>query len=407
MNILIINHYAGSPDLGMEFRPFYLAREWQKMGHEVLIVGGTYSHLRKKQPAAGLEVIDNIPYFWLKTLKYKGNGLKRFLSMIQFTLKLILCKKFFLKNFNPDVVIASSTYTIDNFAAKNIAKKYNAKYIYEIHDLWPLSPMELGGMSKYHPFIMLMQWGENFAYKYCDAVVSMLPNAKNHCVEHGLEEDKFHYVPNGIVLEDWNNAHPIPEKLQNRCNELKAQHAFIVGYAGGHALSNALNILIDAAKLLQQYHDIKFFLVGSGVEKNQLIKQAEGMSNVIFEDSVPKLAIPNLLKEFDVGVFGAQKCEIYQYGVSFNKMFDYMMAEKSIIQYIETIPDIAKIASCGITVEPDNPQALAGAILRLKQMPEEERRKLGGNGRQFVLKEHTYSVLSERFINIMQIKIFS
>ena len=50
MNILIINHYAGSPEMGMEFRPYYLAREWQKLGHKVLIVGGTYSHLRKKQP---------------------------------------------------------------------------------------------------------------------------------------------------------------------------------------------------------------------------------------------------------------------------------------------------------------------------------------------------------------------
>ena len=45
MNILLINHYAGSPDLGMEFRPYYMAKEWQKAGHHVRIVGGSFSHL--------------------------------------------------------------------------------------------------------------------------------------------------------------------------------------------------------------------------------------------------------------------------------------------------------------------------------------------------------------------------
>ena len=53
MNILLINHYAGSPDLGMEFRPYYMAKEWQKAGHHVRIVGGSFSHLRKKQPCDG------------------------------------------------------------------------------------------------------------------------------------------------------------------------------------------------------------------------------------------------------------------------------------------------------------------------------------------------------------------
>ena len=50
MNILLINHYAGSPELGMEFRPYYMAKEWVKAGHQVLIVGGSFSHLRKVQP---------------------------------------------------------------------------------------------------------------------------------------------------------------------------------------------------------------------------------------------------------------------------------------------------------------------------------------------------------------------
>ena len=79
-----------------------------------------------------------------------------------------------------------------------------------------------------------------------------------------------------------------------------------------------------------------------------------------------------------------------------------MMAKKPIIQYIETVPDIPQTASCGITVEPDNPKALADAILQLKNMQNDELLKFGENGYQFVLKEHSYTILSERFLDIMQ-----
>lgn len=71
MNILLINHYAGSPDLGMEFRPYYMAKEWQKAGHHVRIVGGSFSHLRKKQPCEYREIVDNVEYCWIPVNRYK------------------------------------------------------------------------------------------------------------------------------------------------------------------------------------------------------------------------------------------------------------------------------------------------------------------------------------------------
>ena len=67
MNILYLNHYAGSPALGMEFRPYYLAREWVRAGHRVQIVGADFSHVRARQPNAGDEVVDGIACRWLAT----------------------------------------------------------------------------------------------------------------------------------------------------------------------------------------------------------------------------------------------------------------------------------------------------------------------------------------------------
>jgi len=405
MKILLINHYAGSPEMGMEFRPYYLAREWQKLGHEVLIVGGSFSHLRKKQPhTEGFAVCDSVHYYWIKTLQYKGNGMKRFLSMIQFTFKLLLLRKKFLKNFKPDVVVASSTYTIDNFAAKQIAKEYFAQYIYEIHDLWPLSPMELGGMSKYHPFIMLMQWGENFAYKHCNAVVSILPNTKSHCVTHGLDADKFYYVPNGIVEEDWENPKPIDFKDAERIQKIKSQFNFLVGYAGGHAISNALDELLEVAKLCNN-ESIAFILIGDGVEKERLKERVmdERIANVFFFDPIPKNKIPNMLSFMDALYIGWQKRNLYRFGISPNKLFDYMMAGKPIIQTIDAVNNIVEEAQCGYNADPENVESIKSALLRVMKLSEEERGILGKNGYQFVKSEHTYSVLSKRFLSVMDV----
>ena len=302
MNILIINHYAGSPEMGMEFRPYYLAQEWKKNGHNVLILGGTYSHLRKKQPEkAGKQTIDGLDYFWIKTPVYKGNGVKRFLSMLDFTAKIWMKAKNIAKTFSPDVVIASSTYPLDNYVANKIARCCGAKTVYEIHDLWPLSPMALGGMSKNHPFIVIMQWAENFAYRHCDAVVSMLPKAKDHCVEHGLPADKFFYVPNGIVEEDWATPEALPEEHRQQIAKLREQGRVLVGYLGGHALSNALDTLLTTAKIISS-DNVAFILVGNGVEKPALMQRVnnEHIDNVYFLPAIKKTAVPEFLKEMDV-----------------------------------------------------------------------------------------------------------
>lgn len=90
MNILLINHYAGYPNLGMEYRPYYLSKEWVRMGHQVRVLAANYSHLRIKQPLDSFSVIDGIHYRWISAGRYSGNGAKRVCSMFGFVLKLRL-----------------------------------------------------------------------------------------------------------------------------------------------------------------------------------------------------------------------------------------------------------------------------------------------------------------------------
>lgn len=402
MNILLIDHYAGSPELGMEFRPYYMGKEWMKQAHQIVIIGGSFSHLRKRQPLQTGEKVDGIQYYWVRLNSYNGNGIGRIISMFTFVTKLYCNYKSYLQNFKPDIVIASSTYPLDIYPAYKIARHYHAKLIYEVHDLWPLSPMELGGYSKKHPFIQIMQKAENDCYRYVDAVVSMLPKAEEHMREHGLAKGKFHYVPNGIVLSDWNNPKGIPEEHGLLLSKLQKEGKFIVGFAGAHGIANSLYAVIDAvSSLIGQ--NVVLVLVGGGQEKENLIKYAhkKGITNVYFLPPINKLAIPNLLKEMDVLYIGLQKQSLFRFGISPNKMFDYMMAAKPIIQAIDAGNNLVREADCGIDVEPDNVSEISKAILALKSMPEEERRKLGENGKKFVLSNHTYQVLGKRFLDIM------
>jgi len=355
MNILLINHYAGSPSLGMEYRPYYMAHEWQKAGHNPLIVAASNAHVRSKQFKLKKDFkkynIEGINYLILKTPKYSGSGMMRVLNMAAFTQKLYKYSKKIANEFKPDIVIASSTYPLDIYPARKIAKLSRAKLIFEVHDLWPLSPIELGGYSKWHPFIMIMQHAENYAYSHTDIVVSILPGILGHMTEHGLNPKKFRYIPNGVVVDKWDPNKKIPAKINTIIKQSKARNRTLIGYAGSHGLANSLNSLIDAMKILKN-KKIDLLLIGDGPEKERLIQQANKLrlKNIHFIPHISKTMIPSLLNKLDILYIGTKKQPLYRFGISPNKLIDYMMAGKPIIQAVKTYNDIVSEAKCGIPV---------------------------------------------------------
>lgn len=400
MNILLINHYAGNPEMGMEFRPYYISREWVKAGHRVLIIGGSFSHLRKIQPKEKKNSINGILYHWIKTNDYKGNGAKRILSIIFFVSKLYWNYKKYIQDFKPNIVIASSTYPLDIYPARKIAKHYGAKLIYEVHDLWPLSPMEIGKYSKWHPFIIVMQQAENFAYKYSDRVVSLLPHALAHMKEHGLKEEKFVYIPNGFTEEEWNeNKELVICKHHEYLQQLKQEGKKILGYIGGHAKSNALDFLLDAMKLVKKA-EIICVLVGNGQEKERLRNRVikEKIQNVVFLDAVQKKEIPSLLTKMDALYIGWQNNPIYRFGVSPNKLIDYMLSQKAILHSGNVSNDWVTKTGCGISVKAEDATAISKGIEYLLSLNKETLKKMGAKGKKYVIQHCNYTSLAKKFI---------
>ncbi len=405
MNILLINHYAGSVHHGMEYRPYYLAREWVRLGHRVRIIASAQSHIRTQAPQLnGLaqldETIDGVEYRWIATPGYRGNGAARVLNMGAFVALLTLQADRIARDFPADVVIASSTYPLDIWPAHRIARQRGARLLFEVHDLWPLSPMELGGYSRWHPFILLLQAAENFACRHASAVVSILPKVRDHLEAHGMAPHKLHIVPNGADPGEWQGEPgPLTGPTGEQLAALRRAGKFIVGYAGTHGLANALDTLLHAAALVDDPR-IAFVLVGDGPEKAGLRRAASaaGLRNVHFCGAVAKHDIPAVLHSFDVAYIGWQRQRLYRFGIAPNKLIDYMMAARPVLHSVEAGNDPVADAGCGLTVAPQDPHAVARALMTLFMLSPAERAAMGKRGQAYAMANLSYPVLGRRFL---------
>jgi glycosyltransferase involved in cell wall biosynthesis len=386
-----------------------LAREWVRSGHRAQIVAASFSHVRSRQPslAAGgaqplSETLDGIAYRWLPAPAYAGNGLGRVRNIWAFLGRLWGETSRLVSEFQPDVVIASSTYPMDIWVARRIARRARAKLVYEVHDLWPLSPIELSGMSPWHPFALLCQKAENVAYRDADVVVSMLPKVADHMNAHGLDLRKLHIVPNGVALDEWQGdpRPPLAPELAAQLAALRRGGRTMVGYAGSHGLPNALDVLLDAAAMLRDV-PLAFVLVGDGHEKARLAKRVrdEGLDHVALFPPVPKAQIPALLAAFDIAYIGWQRVPIYRFGIAPNKLMDYMMAGCVVLHSVEAGNDAVAEAGCGLTVAPESAPSVADGLRTLAALTPEARAAMGARGRAFVVANHSYHVLAQRFID--------
>lgn len=404
MNILYIEHYAGSPEMGMEFRPYYLSREWVKMGHHVRIVAGDYSHLRIRNPQVNNdfqeENIDGVIYHWIKTGSYQGNGISRALTMFRFVHKLRQKAKWIAKNWNPDVIITSSTYPLDTYAGQKI-KRYTkreggekAVLIHEVHDMWPITLIELGGMKKSNPFVMLMQMGENSFCKHSDYIVSLLCAAREYFIEHGMAPEKFKVIMNGIVLDEWENPVELPQEHAQLLKTLHEDNKFIICFFGSITASYAIDYLIQAKEKINN-NRVAIVIVGEGNQKEELKKIAgEG---IFFLPKISKKAIPTLMDNIDCCYVGALRNDMFRFGICMNKLFDSMMSGKPVLYAVEAPNNFIRDYDCGISVEAESVESLASGMEKMMRLSSDERNRMGRNGRKAVLENYSYEKLARQF----------
>lgn len=397
-NIWIINQYSSTPETGLGGRHYYLAQELAKQGHKVYVIAGSYSHLLREsksflEPTLVENIEENFYFVWVKLSKYSNaHSRKRIINEFDFSRKLLNLTK--VIEDKPDVILHSSPALISYFGARLLAKYYKVQYVFEVRDPWPLTLTEIGGYSKNHPFVLLLQWIEDKAYKEANFVLSNFFNAVEHMHSRGMEKEKFTWIPNGVSVLELENKQPIKESTLS----LIPTGKFVVGYTGTLGEANAMSYLIDTANILKNNLDIHFVIVGTGKNKKKLTQQCKyfGLENITFLDPVPKNQVQSILSLFDVCYIGWLKSPMYKLGIAANKIPEYMYSMKPVIHSFSGAGDFIEQAKSGVTVEAENPQKIAEAILKLYYMDVNERKEMGNNGRNFVLKHLTYEKLAKR-----------
>ena len=402
--VWIVNQYASTPETGICGRHYYLGRELAKQGYQVYLIASTSHHLLHQKPvfdgAFKIETLtEGFHFVWVNMPDYQeAHSKQRALNWFLFPYR--MQKLASLITDMPDVILCSSPSPIAFLGAKRLARKFKARLVFEVRDIWPLTLTEIGGYSAKHPFIRLMQWVEDKAYQDSNAVVSNLKNAVEHMVSRGMDRSKFTWVPNGFSLDEVNQKAPLNDQAARQL----PQDKFIIGYTGTLGVANALDTLIDAAEQLRQYPDITFVLVGGGKEKSTLQARvkAKKLDNVFFLDFIPKAEIQAMLSHFDACYIGLTKDPLFRFGVSPNKLFDYLYSGKPIIYGIES-GEYKPIdeAGAGLQVPAEDPKQLSDAVLKIYKMSVAERKAMGENGRKAALEQYEYGMLAELLAKVL------
>jgi glycosyltransferase involved in cell wall biosynthesis len=401
MKIFMLSAYF-PPEVGSASHLFYeLGSELVRRGHEITVLTGYPSYNidhRRLEPRhrSGLwmeEVMNGIRVVRIRTI-----GMPRHIPVLrgigQFTHALTqLFSGLFLTTGNADIVLVYSPPLFLGFTALVLRWFRNANVVVNVQDLFPQSAIDLG-LLRSPLLIDLFRKTESFLYRHADAVTVHSEGNKEHVMRCGGSPSATHVVPNVV---DTRAIRPGPRNNAFRERYRVGEQEFIVSFAGVIGYSQDLDTVIDAAKLLASQRDVVFYIVGEGLEKERLMRRAEGMANVRFLPMLPKNEYAELLHASDVCLVTLRK-EV-QTPVVPSKILSIMAAGRPVVASLPLhgdAPVLIKQAECGICVEPEKPEQLAGAIRSLYEQPERSM-QFGKNGRGYVEQYCSVQVFAEQY----------
>jgi glycosyltransferase involved in cell wall biosynthesis len=398
--IWCISKYAIPPKYGAQGRLFYLSKFFNKQGNKSYVITCSESHLINLPPQEKT-IRKSVEYesetIFIKGLKFKNSlSKKRILSWFVFEWRLfrfiLQYKKHITK---PDVIIVSSM-SILTIINGIIAKwKFNCKLIFEIRDIWPLSAIQIMGYSKYNPFIILLRMIEIYGYTKADYVTSTLENAVLHIQNSVKKKIKFKYIPQGYDPENFAQVEELPiGYLENNIPKNK----FIITYIGNIVAAYDLESLIDCAgKIAQIDKSIHFIVLGDGTHKKKLIEYAGNLSNLSFLPRIKKSQLPFFLEKSDVVTNFLKNEPLFKFGVSPQKIIDYMYASKPILMSFSGYKTVVEVANCGIVAPSGDLEKICDAILYLKKLDPSELKKLGKNGKDYLENNLNWENISHEY----------
>lgn len=406
--IWIVNYYTTPPEYVSNPRHLEFSANLKKAGYDVTILSASF--LKRYN----IDLVENNKKFekarygshsfiHIKVKSYKSNGIARMISLFQFAWRIFLNRKHFVK---PDIILHNIHAPFD-YPIFWCAKKLDAKYIVEAWDLWPDSFVRFGLIGKHNPLTYLAYAVEKRFYQKADKVIFSFEGGKDYLTNKKwtrgqggkVDLNKVYYINNGVNMLQFNSD---LEKFQIQDPDLSNNKIFKVVYLGSLRLVNNIKTLIDTAKTMASYQDIKFLIYGDGTDREFLERYCieNAIENVVFKEKwMPLKYIPYVLSKSSVNILNYQK-GFGIYGTSSGKLFQYLAAGKPICSNIKMNYCLVEKFNLGIARNLETPQDYANSILQIYKMDSDSYDSMC-NRVLDVAKKFDYTVLSDKLTDLL------
>lgn len=377
-------------------RSWELMRELAALGHKSVIITSDANHLavvpELRRPVLR-EQRDGIDVYWLKTFKAAtAKSWQRIVSWLHFEWRLFRLDTSKLPA--PDVVIISSLSLLTVLNGLLLKRRYRVRMVFEVRDIWPLTLVEEGGFKAGNPLIRALAFIERLGYRHADLIVGTMPALGGHVREVLGEDREVHCIPMGYAIR------AVPAELPARSSDA-SDHDLVVGYAGTVGITNALEILFDAARLLRDEPGIRFRVIGDGPLLARFKDEYADLDAVEFVPKVPRDQVQDELQKCDVLYLSTYPSRVWQFGQSLNKVIDYMMSGRPILASFSGYPSMIDESASGLFVPAGDSVAVADSVRRLAAMSTEERDSMGRRGRTWLLEHRSYQRLATDYEELL------
>ena len=405
MNILYLCQvFETGSDAGSE-RHFYFCKYAVSKGHQAIAITSNVDYKNARVKFTGTtgtisKSIEGVDIHYVYSYaNMRGSFAKRFYYFLTYFSSSII-EAFRIAK--PNVVYAVSTPLTVGLLGYIISRFRGVPFVFEVTDLWPEAAVECG-VVKNKGLIKLAHWLAMFCYKKSAHIVGLGRSMCDAIVAKGIDRHKVSLITNGVDLSLFNHAAEVhPARLHIRDKHGFGER-FVVMYMGAHGAYNALDTVIDAARILMDDPRFLFVFIGDGDEKPKLQRHVDDdhLANVIFLPPMPRVASPAMLSAADAFVLPNRKGEFFTGNLP-NKLFDFLASARPVVVAGtgETL-ELVKKAGAGLCGPSEDSHAMANSLIELAKMPVEERMAMGRRGREYALAHYDRERLSDRFLEIL------
>lgn len=406
MKLVILTQYF-PPEVGApQNRLYELAVRLKQRGIDVSIMTAMPNypqmeiHKNYKGKCFCKEEMDGMTIYrsWIYVSKSKS-VVKRLLNYFSFVFSSLFYGLFKLKR--QDFLLVESPPLFLGATAYLLAKAKGAKLIFNVSDLWPESAEKLGIIS--NKFLLKSATVlEEFCYRKASLISGQTQGIVGNISSRFPKKDVY-WLKNGVDINLY-DAEKTADKGKWRESQSYGQNDFIFFYGGiiGHA--QGLEIILNAAKRLEEYSDIRFVLLGNGPEKPKLLAMKEelGLKNLDFYDAVPKVQMHSIISDIDASIIPLKKLDLFK-GAIPSKIFENLAMKKPVILGLEGEAKTLFVeqGKCGVAFEPENESDLTDKILQLYN-DRELVKTLGDNGLKYASENFNRDKIAKEFYDKLQ-----